>query len=58
MVLPKPATASASGSSLRNTSGGLKACRTLKETQRHRRRRFALRLSLVAALYDHGPDGL
>ena len=32
----------------------LKVCRILKETYRHRRRRFALRLNLIAALYDHG----
>ena len=32
----------------------LKPVRVPKETQRHRRRRFALRLNLVAAPYNHG----
>ena len=31
----------------------LKVFRVLKETYRHRRRRFALRLNLIAALYNH-----
>jgi hypothetical protein len=31
----------------------LKVFRILKETYRHRRRRFALRLNLIAALYNH-----
>ncbi|MEM7737896.1 MAG: IS5/IS1182 family transposase, partial [Deinococcota bacterium] len=30
----------------------LKVFRVLKETYRHRRRRFALRLTLIAALYN------
>lgn len=31
----------------------LKVFRILKETYRHRRRRFGLRLNLIAALYNH-----
>ena len=31
----------------------LKVFRVLKETYRHRRRRFGLRLNLIAALYNH-----
>lgn len=31
----------------------LKVLRVLKETYRHRRRRFGLRLKLIAALYNH-----
>jgi len=31
----------------------LKVFRVLKERYRHRRRRFALRLNLIAALYNH-----
>jgi len=31
----------------------LKVFRILKETYRHRRRRFGLRLNLIAALYKH-----
>jgi hypothetical protein len=31
----------------------LKVFRVLKETYRHRRRRFGLRLNLLAALYNH-----
>ena len=31
----------------------LKVLRVLKETYRHRRRRFALRPNLIAALYNH-----
>ncbi len=34
----------------------LKIFRVLKETYRHRRRRFALRLTLIAALYNHDLD--
>lgn len=34
----------------------LKVFRLLKETYRHRRRRFALRLNLIAALYNHDLD--
>lgn len=33
--------------------GKLKVFRVLKETYRHRRRRFGLRLNLIAALYNH-----
>ena len=31
----------------------LKVCRVLKETYRHRRRRFGLRVHLLAGLYNH-----
>lgn len=36
----------------------LKVFRVLKETYRHRRRRFGLRLNLIAALYNHDLDAV
>ena len=36
----------------------LKVFRVLKETYRHRKRRFGLRLNLIAALYNHDLEAL